>query len=134
MKAYQLGSDFNFMTKDSSATIRPVAFEGRQCRRNQVRLHSHLGKCFAGNWAINKNRHMLFGQQFVWVTDCYAARFILSYDGNNPAVLRLQMCLMCRDIDIVHRNNIHLTDADYWSRLGADICFDPLFKSYLDFD
>jgi hypothetical protein len=41
---------------------------------------------------------------------------------------------MCWDVDIVHRNDIHLTDADYWSRLGADICFDPLFKSYLDFD
>ncbi len=31
MKAYRLGSDYNFMTKDSSATIRPVAFGGRQC-------------------------------------------------------------------------------------------------------
>ena len=29
MKAYRLGSDFNFMTKDSSATNRPVAFGGR---------------------------------------------------------------------------------------------------------
>ena len=77
---------------------------------------------------------MLFSRRFVWVTDCYAARFILSYDGNNPAVLRLQMRLMCWDVDIVHRNDVHLTDADYWSRLGADICFDPLFKSYLDFD
>ena len=77
---------------------------------------------------------MLFGQRFVWVTDCYAAHFILSYDGNNPAILRLQMRLMCWDVDIVHRNDIHLTDANYWSRLGADICFDPLFKSYLNFD
>ncbi len=68
------------------------------------------------------------------MTDCYAACFILSYDGNNPAVLRLQMRLMCWDIDIIHRNDAHLTDADYWSRLGADICFDPPFKSYLDFN
>jgi hypothetical protein len=122
------------MSKESSAAVRPVAFGGRRCRGNEVRLHSHLGECFAGDWAINKNRHMLFGQRFVWVTDCYAARFILSYDDNNPAVLRLQMRLMCWDVDIVHRNDAHLTDADYWSRLGADICFDPLFKSYLDFD
>ena len=135
MLAYCSGSDFNFMTKDSSAIVRPVAFGSRQCRGNEIRLHSHLGKCFAGDWAINKNRHMLFGQHFVWVTDCYAAHFILSYDDNNPAVLRLQMRLMCWDVDIVHRNDIHLTDANYsWSRLGADICFDPLFKSYLDFD
>jgi hypothetical protein len=37
-------------------------------------------------------------------------------------------------MDIVHRNNILLTDADYWSRLGVDICYVPLFKSCLDFD
>ena len=134
MAAYRFGSDFSFMTKESSAVLRPVAFGGRRSRGNEIRLHSHLGECFAGDWAINKNCHMLFGQRFVWVTDCYAAHFILSYDGNNPAVLRLQMRLMSWDIDIVHRNDIHLTDADYWSRLGADICFDPLFKSYLDFD
>ena len=62
MKAYRSGSDFSFMTKGSSATIRPVAFGGRRCRGNEIRLHSHLGECFAGDWAINKNRHMLFGQ------------------------------------------------------------------------
>jgi hypothetical protein len=27
-----------------------------------------------------------------------------------------------------------MTDAHYWSCLGEDICYDPLFKSYLDFD
>ncbi len=134
MKAYCSGSDFSFMTKVLSAMVRPVAFGGPRRRGNEVRLHSHLGECFAGDWAINKNRHMLFGQRFVWVTDCYAARFILLYDGNNPAVLRLQMRLMCWDVDIVHRNDRHLTNANYWSRLSADICFDPPFKSYLDFD
>ena len=134
MVAYRSGSDFSFMAKESSAVLCPVAVGGRRSRGNEIRLHSHLGECFAGDWGINKNRHMLFGQCFVWVTDCYAACFILSYDGNNPAVLRLQMRLMCWDVDIVHRNDIHLTNADYWSRLGADICFDPLFKSYLDFD
>ena len=62
MKAYRSGSDFNFMTTGSSAMIRPVTFGGRRCRGNEICLHSHLGKHFAGNWAINKNRHMLFGQ------------------------------------------------------------------------
>lgn len=113
MKAYCSGANFSFMTKDSSATVRPVVFGGRQCSGNEICLHSHLGKCFAGDWAINKNRHMLFGQRFVWVADCYAARFILSYDGNNPAILRLQMRLMCWDVDIGYRNDIHLTDVDY---------------------
>jgi hypothetical protein len=134
MNTYRSGSDFLFMTKDSNASLRPVAFGGRKCRGNEVRLHSHLGEGFAGDWAVNKNRHMLFGQRFVSVTDCYAIRFILSYDENNPAILRLQMHVMCWDVEIVHRIDTHLVNADYWSRVGADICFDPLFKSYLDFD
>ena len=113
MKAYRSGADFSFMTKDSSAKVCPVAFGGHQCSGNEIRLHSHLGKCFAGDWAMNKNRRILFGQRFVWVADCYAACFILSYDGNNPAILRLQMRLMCWDVDIIRRNYIHLTDADY---------------------
>jgi hypothetical protein len=81
-----------------------------------------LGEDFAGDWAINKNQHMLFGIRFVWVTDCYAIKFILSYDGNIPAILRLQMKLMCWDVDIVHCNDVHLTNTSYWSRLGLDQC------------
>ena len=57
--------------------------------------------------------HMLFCQRFVWTTACYAIKFILSYDGANPAILRLQMRLMCWDVDIVHRNDHYNADADY---------------------
>jgi hypothetical protein len=77
---------------------------------------------------------MLFGTRFVWVTDCNAIWFILSCEGANPAILCLQRWLMCWDMDIVHRTNVHLTDADYWSRLSVDICFDPQFNAYLDFN
>jgi hypothetical protein len=91
MTAYQAGRDFAFMTMDSSAVLRPVAFGGRRCCGNEIRLHSHLSEGFTGDWAINKNRHMLFGICFVWVTNCYAVCFILSYDGNNSAILWLQM-------------------------------------------
>jgi hypothetical protein len=87
MAAFQAGHDFTFMTKESSAVLGPVAFGSQRCQGNEIRLHSHLGEGFAGHWAINKNRHYLFGTRFVWVTDCYAIRFILSYDGNNPAIL-----------------------------------------------
>ncbi len=128
MNAYRSGSDFSFMTKDSTAILHPVAFGARRCHRNEVRLHSHLGECFSGDWAMNKCRHMLFGQCFVWTTDCYAIKFILSYDGANPAILCLQMCLMCWDVNIVHQNDHYIADADYWLRLGADLCFDLLFK------
>ncbi len=112
MVAYQSGSDFAFMTKDSSAVIHPVAFGSRQCQGNEVQLHSHLGEGFSGNQAINKNCHMLFGQRFVWVMNCYAILFILSYDGNNPAILRHQMRLMCWDVDIIHQNDSHLIDTN----------------------
>jgi hypothetical protein len=36
------------------------------------------------------------------------------------------------DVDIVHRKDHYLADMDYWLRLGADLCFQPLFKTYLD--
>jgi len=74
---------------------------------------------------------MCFGQRFVWLTNCYALKFILSYDGKNPAILRLRMHFMCWDMIIEHRNNVCLTDADYFSRLGADLCYDPLLKEYV---
>ena len=51
-------------------------------------------------------------------------KFILSYEGSNPAVLRLQMRLMCWDVDIVHRPETKLVHADYWSRLGVDLEYD----------
>jgi hypothetical protein len=102
MDAYQRGSDFNFMAASSAAVLIPVVFGAWRSRGNKVCLHSHLGEGFAGDWAINKCRHMLFGQQFVWATDCYTIKFILSYDGINPAILCLQMQLMCWDVDIVH--------------------------------
>jgi hypothetical protein len=41
------------------------------------------------------------------------------------------MQFMCWDMDIEHRNDHHLVDADYWSRLGADLCFDPLLKDHI---
>ena len=131
MTSQMTGGHFDFMTKESQATLHPVAFGCRHTRGNEIRLHSHLGEGFAGDWSINKCRHMCFGQRFTWVTDCYAIKFILSYDGRNSAILRLQMRFMCWDMDIEHRNDHWLTDADYFSRLGADLCFDPLLKNYI---
>jgi hypothetical protein len=132
--SYQAGQDFAFMSKESSAVLHPVPFGGRRCCRNEIRLYSHPGKEFAGDWVIHKNRHYQFGTRFIWVTDCYTIQFILSYNGNNPAILWLQMRLMCWDINIIHQHNTHLTEANYWLHLGKDICFDPHFCYYLQFD
>ncbi len=125
------GGHFDFMTDESRAMLHPVAFGCRRTHGNKTRLHSHLGEGFAGNWSINKCRHMCFGQRFTWVTDCYTIKFILSYDGCNSTVLHLQMRFMCWDMDIEHRNDHWLTDADYFSCLGANLCFDPLLKDYI---
>jgi hypothetical protein len=128
---YRAGKGFVFMTPGSKAILHPICFGARRTRGNEVRLHSHLGEGFAGDWSINKNRQYVFGQRFVWVTDCYAIKFILSYEGGNSAILRLQMRLMCWDCDIIHRPGTSMVDADYWSRLGVDIEFDPLYQQYL---
>jgi hypothetical protein len=125
------GGSFDFMTKDSTALLHPVAFGCRRTRSNEQRLHSHLGEAFSSNYAINKCHQMSFGQCFVWFTDCYALKFIISYDGCNPAILRLQMHFMCWDMIIEHRNNVCLTNANYFSRLGADLCFNLLLKDYV---
>ena len=132
-KDYIDDKGFTFMTKDSKAILHPVCFGARRTCGNEVRLHSHLGKGFSGNYTINKCQSYVFGQHFVWFTDCYAIKFILSYEGGNPAILCLQMCLMCWDVDIVHRPDSELVDANYWLQLGIDIDFDPLFREYLEY-
>jgi len=128
---FMSGNGFNFLTKTNGSALYPVAFGSRRTRGNEKHLHSYLGEGFSGDWAMNKVRHMCYGRRFVWVTDCYAVKFILSYEGANQAILRLQMRLMGWDVDIVHRTNDYLVDADYWSRLDADLCYDPSFRQYL---
>jgi hypothetical protein len=108
-----------------------VAFGSRRTRGNEKRLHSYLGKGFVGDWAMNKVHQMCFGCHFVWVTNCYAVKFILTYDGSNLAVLRLQMHLMGWDVEIVHCSSGFLTDTDYWLGLDANLCYDLLFRTYL---
>ena len=46
---YRAGRGFSFMTKGSTATLRPICFEARKTRGNEVWLHSHLGKGFSGD-------------------------------------------------------------------------------------
>ncbi len=98
--------------------LHPIAFGCSCTSGNKKHLHSHLGEAFSGNKAINKCRQMAFGQRFVWVMDSHILKFILSYDGKNLAILRLQMCFMCWDMVIKHRNNVCLTNSNYFSRLA----------------
>jgi len=77
------------MTKGSQAILHPVCFVARKTRGNETRLHSHFGEGFSGDRVINRCCQYLFAfaQRFVWATNCYAIKFILSYEGSNPAVL-----------------------------------------------
>ena len=57
------------------------------------------------------------------ITDYYALHFILSYDGPNPVIMRLQMRMMLWAMDLYHRNRKYLFGPDDLSRLGADLYF-----------
>jgi len=41
------------------------------------------------------------------------------------------MRLMEWDVDVIHRPGTDLVDIDYWSCLGVDLQFDPLYAKYL---
>ncbi len=128
---YMSGNGFDFMTSTCKGTIHHVALGFLQIHGNESHLHFNLGEIFARDWAMGKCCHMLFGHCFVWVTDCYATWFLLSYNGGNQAVQHLQMGIMGWDVAIIHQANDYLTDADYWLRLNSDLCYDPLFKDYI---
>ncbi len=122
---------FCFMTSTSKSTLHPIAFGSWLTRGNESHLHLFLGEIFAGDWAMGKCCHMLFGHCFVWITDCYAAWFLLLYDSGNQAVQHLQMRIMGWDVDILHWAIDYLANANYWSRLDSDLCYDPTFKDYI---
>ena len=84
---YWDGNRFSFMMKGSAAVVHSVCFGAQESRSNKVRLHSHLGERFARDYTINKCGHIVFRQHFVWVIDCYAIKFNLSYKGSNSAIL-----------------------------------------------
>ena len=65
------------------------------------------------------------------MTGCYPIKFIFSYEGGNPAILRLQMRPMCWDVDIVHWPDTEFVDTDYWSHLGVYLNFEPLYRKYI---
>ena len=102
------GAPFEFIGIGSKLKVRPVAFDSQRTRGNETRLHLHL----------------CWGMRFTWDTNCFGLIFILMYDGNNLSVLRLQIRLMCWDMDINHRNvafRVTLTTDLVWSRICISI-------------
>ncbi len=88
---FMCGNGFHFLTNKGDGVLYPIAFGSHCARGNERFLHLYLGKAFCGNFSMNEFWHMCYGRHFVWVTDCYAVKFIMSYDGANQAILRLQM-------------------------------------------
>jgi hypothetical protein len=127
------GGPCEFDINMSSPRLFAVAFGARRNRGYEKFLHSHLGEGFGLDWGANKNRHFLWGQRFTAISDCYGLKFIMSYDKNNPVILRLQMRLMLWDFTIQHRVNAMMHDADFFSRLGADTTIDPLLQTHIGY-
>ncbi|KAL3787769.1 LOW QUALITY PROTEIN: hypothetical protein HJC23_009820, partial [Cyclotella cryptica] len=129
------GGPCEFLTnaKDvgSPPRLKPICMGSRRNKGYETRLHSHLGEAFTLDWAINTNRLYTWGQRFTAINDCYSLKFVLSYEGNNSVILRVQMRLQLWAMDIVHRTRDFNVDSDYMSKLAHSTTFDPLLSKYL---
>ena len=135
MHRENLGGECEFLrnSKDVGAppTLKPISMGSRKNKGYELRLHSHLGEAFALDWAIGQNRLYCYAVRFTNISDCYSLKFVMTYEGNNSVVLRIQMRLMLWSMDIVHRTRDFNADSDYMSKLAADTRFDPLLSKYL---
>jgi hypothetical protein len=124
--------EFDLLSK-SELRLLPIAFGSRKTIGNEEHFHSHPGECLAATWGAIKNRHFLWGRPFTLMTDCAAIRWLMTYKGNNHAVICLQLELLAYWFTIAVRPGTMLEDANYFSRLGEDVHIDPLLKDYLSF-
>jgi hypothetical protein len=133
MKREDEGGPCEFEVVRSNKRLLPVAFGYRKTIGNEEHLHSHPGECLASSWGTEKNRHFLWGRTFSLITDCEALIWLMAYKGFNHAIHRLKMMMLGFWFTITHRLGPMLEDANYFSRLGADIHIDPLLQDYLSF-
>jgi hypothetical protein len=134
MKREDEGGTCEFdLTISTPLRLLPIAFGSRRTVGNEKSFHSHPGEALAATWSILKNRHFLWGRPFTLVSDCSALLWIMTYKGNNHAVVRLQLELTGYWFTIANRPGRMLEDANYFSRLGEDTHIDPLLRDYLSF-
>ena len=133
MTAEDNGTTCQFDTIKSGLRLHPVAFGARKTIGNEKHFHSHPGESLAATWEMNKNRHFLWGKPITLITDCRALLWLMSYDGHNHAVRRLQLEMLGYWFTIVNRPGHMLEDANYFSRLNEDKHIDPLLKGYLEY-
>ena len=91
MKCKMAGGPFEFSAAQTKLlTLQSIAFSSCKTHRNE-KLYSYMGKGFFRDWIINKNRHMTWGMKFTWISNGYAIKWFLTYNGANPAVLWFQV-------------------------------------------
>jgi hypothetical protein len=122
--------DFNIT---SLLRLLPNAFGSRKTIGSEKHFHSHPGESLSASWGIIKNRHFLWGRPFSLLSDFQALLWLMAYRGNNHAIRRLQLELVGYWFTVVNRPGNMMEDANYFSRLGANIYVDPLLKDYLSF-
>jgi hypothetical protein len=109
----------NAKTIGDPPRLRPICMGSRRNRGYETRLHSHLGEAFTLKYAIDANRLYCWGARFTAINDCWSLKFVMTYEGNNAVILRVQMQLMLRAMDIVHRTRDFNVDSDYMSKDGG---------------
>ena len=131
MNRENAGGPCEFDLTLSGLRLLPCAFGGRMCRGPERYLHSYLGEATALKVGILKNRHVLYGIPFSNIGDCVGIKWIMSYEGTNAPIMRLQMELMSWWFTVTHRPNRMLINADFFSRIKKDLQFDPLLIQYM---
>jgi hypothetical protein len=132
MNRENAGGPCEFDLTLSGLRLFPCAFGGRICRGPERYLHSYLSEATALKVGILKNRHVLYGIPFSNIGGCISIKWIMSYEGTNAPVMRLQMELMSWWFTVTHRPNRMLMDADFFSCLKKSLQFDPLLIQYME--
>jgi hypothetical protein len=108
----------------------PIGFSGRKCSTAESYLHSFMNEALAVNFGIDKWRIFLWGKEFTVLTDCRALIWLMSYEGTNAAVRRLQFEILGYWFTICHRSAAANADTDGISRLALDFTIDPALEEY----
>lgn len=121
---------FDMSLKKGSLRLHPLGFHGRKCSEAESYLHSFMNEALAVNVGINKWKVFLWGREFTVVTDCRALIWLLTYEGTNAAVRRLQFEILGFWFTIHHRVEALNGNCDSVSQLGLDFEFNPVLLDY----
>jgi hypothetical protein len=93
-------------------------------------LHSHPGEGISLLYGIAKWHDVLFARAFANISDCSGLQWIMSYEGTNPVIHRIQMELIPWWFTVVRRPGRMMVSKDYLSRLHLDgeIHIDPILN------